>query len=467
MLGSELDGYWKTVVNSIRDGIMIVNTQGAIVSVNSAFEQITGYSRDVIIGKSCDTLQCDACIVSRDQGDDSWCALFRNHTIEQQKCTIIRNDGSLLHILKNGALLKDGANTVIGAVVTIADITDITEKEHQIEAYRRQLDPADHFQGIVGSSAPMHRVFEMIENAAGSSAPVIIYGESGTGKELVSRAIHALGLRKEKPFIKVNCAALTESLLESELFGHVRGAYTGAYKDRIGRFEKADKGDIFLDEIGDLPISTQTKLLRVLEEKVIERVGSSSSISTDVRIISATNQDLMQLVDRGAYRKDFYFRINVIPIFLPPLRERVEDIPLLADSFLKEMMLKANKQIRGISQEAIDLLMRHSWPGNVRELKGAFEYAQVTCHEDIIQPHHLPQTIVRSHPPDRTPARRKTFNTQHIEKIELLEALKQTDGNQSKAARILGVSRVTIWNRMKRYNIDAKRLIEVQNDTDR
>ncbi len=462
MIGRELDGYWKTVVDTIRDGIIIVNTHGAIVSVNRAFEEITGYSRDEIIGKTCDILQCDLCAETRAGGDEHWCALFRHGDAEQRKCQIRRKDGSFFQALKNGALLKDAEGSVIGAVGTIADISDIAEKENQIEAYRQQLRAEDHFHGIVGASARMHQVYDMIKNAASSNAPVIIYGESGTGKELVSRAIHNLGLRWNKPFIKVNCAALTESLLESELFGHVRGAYTGAYKDRVGRFEKANEGDIFLDEIGDLPISTQTKLLRVLEDKVIERVGSSSPIRTDVRIISATNQDLMKLVDRGEYRTDFYFRINVIPIFLPPLRQRVEDIPLLAESFLKKMILKNGKHIKGISKDTIEVLMNHSWPGNVRELRGAFEYALVTCHEELIQPHHLPQTIYTPQRQPGTSGKRNSFNMQEIEKRELLEVLKKTRGNQSKAAEIIGVSRVTVWNRMKRYGIDAKRLVAVR-----
>ncbi len=464
MIGRELDGYWKTVVDTIRDGIMIVNTNGTIVSVNQAFEKITGYTRDEIIGKPCEILECDICDAFQSEGVEKLCALFSQDETKHRKCRIRRKDGSYFQALKNGAILKDASDMVIGAVGTIADISDLAEKENQIEAYRQQLGSEDHFQGIVGGSARMHQVFDMIKNAATSHAPVIIYGESGTGKELVSRAIHNIGLRKEKPFIKVNCAALTESLLESELFGHVRGAYTGAYKDRIGRFEKANEGDIFLDEIGDLPISTQTKLLRVLEEKVIERVGSSSPIQTDVRIISATNQDLMQLVEKGAYRKDFYFRINVIPIFLPPLRDRLEDIPLLAESFLNKMILQNIKPIKKIGKDTIEALMDHSWPGNVRELKGAFEYALVTCHEDIILPHHLPETIYKARRTASSSSKRNSFNFQEIEKRELLEALQKTAGNQSKAAEILGISRVTVWNRMKRYGIDAKTLIEVRDN---
>jgi len=459
MTGRELDGYWKTVVNTLRDGIMIVNTRGAIVSVNRAFEQITGYNREELIGKSCEILRCDSCARARVEGGSFWCSLYMSEEAEQRKCLIQRKDGREIQTLKNAAILRDAEGNVIGAVETLADLSEITEKENQIEAFRRQLHSEDEFHGIVGSSAAMQQVFAMIENAAASDAPVIIYGESGTGKELVSRAIHEIGLRRTRPFVKVNCASLTESLLESELFGHVRGAYTGAYKDRVGRFELANKGDIFLDEIGDLPIPTQTKLLRVLEEKIVERVGSSTPITTDVRIISATNKDLLQLVEQGAYRKDFYFRINVIPIVLPPLRQRVDDIPLLAEKFFTKLRLKSGKEIAGISRETMEVLVNHSWPGNVRELKGAFEYAFVTCHDEMIQPFHLPETILRPKAAE-TGGKKKAFSLKEIEKQELLEVLARTGGNQSKAAEILGVSRVTVWNRMRRFGIDAKRTIE-------
>lgn len=458
MIGSELDSFWETVVNTIRDGIMIVNTGGAIVSVNQAFEKITGFSREEVVGKPCKILDCDVCQQDMETNHEHRCSVYLEGEAEQRKCRIRRKDGTLLHALKNTAILRDAGGNTIGTVGTITDLSEIIEKENQLEAFRRQLHYEDEFQGIVGSSAPMQQVFDMIENAAHSDAPVIIYGESGTGKELVSRAIHEIGLRKAQPFIKINCASLTESLLESELFGHVRGAYTGAYKDRVGRFEKANEGDLFLDEIGDLPMSTQIKLLRVLEEKVIERVGSSTPIPIDARIISATNQDLLKLVEQGRFRKDFYFRINVIPIFLPPLRNRSEDIPLLAESFFRKMRLKNDRAIDGIREDTMEILMRHHWPGNVRELKGALEYAFVTCHANMIQPNHLPETIFKQQKPQSAP-KRTAFNVQEIEKQELLEALDKTDGNQSKAAEILGVSRVTVWNRMKRFNIQAKRRV--------
>ena len=448
MAEEELDRYWKTVVNTIQDGIMILDTNGRIISVNEAFEIITGYSKDDIIGRTCDVLNCSLFAMAHQKKGSHWCVLFETGSMDRRKCTVVKKDGTLIHAVKNASILHDAEGKVIGAVETIADITEIIEKDNQIAAFRRELRSKDGFHGIIGVSHAMRQAFDLIENAAQSDVPVIIYGESGTGKELVSKAIHEISNRSKGAFVKVNCAALTESLLESELFGHVKGAYTGAYKDREGRFENAHGGNIFLDEIGDLRLSTQVKLLRVIEEKVIERVGDSESIPVDVRIISATNRNLVKLVEEGAMRNDFYFRINVIPITLPPLRERVEDIPLLAEFFFRKNQLKSGKNIQGIDNDAMNALMNYWWPGNVRELKSAFEYAFVTCHERTIKPHHLPLNITHKETAPKT-APKPTLNKEAIKKIELIDMLKKTNGNQSEAARILGVTRVTVWNRMK------------------
>jgi two-component system response regulator HydG len=337
----------------------------------------------------------------------------------------------------------------------------LIEKDTQIEAFRRELRTEDGFHGILGASAPMQQVFDLISNASQSDASVIIFGESGTGKELVAKAIHDTGTRRKKSFVKVNCAALTESLLESELFGHVKGAFTGAYRSREGRFEAAHGGDIFLDEIGDLPLSTQVKMLRVLEEKVVERVGDNRPIHIDVRIISATNRNLKQLVEQGDFREDLFYRINVIPIMVPPLRERVGDIPLLADSFFRRIQLKNDKKIMGISNDSMELLMSYAWPGNVRELKSAFEYAFVTCQELRIQPHHFPPTVTSAQSVAKT-IKKPVLSRTDMKKKQLIEALERTGGNQSRAADILGISRVTVWNRMKRFGITAQRRIDNQ-----
>ncbi|RLB43555.1 MAG: sigma-54-dependent Fis family transcriptional regulator [Deltaproteobacteria bacterium] len=457
MFKQNLNTYWETVVETIQDGIMIVDKKGTIVSVNSALEKIVGYDNSELVGSPCTILNCDLCEIARDTTTDHWCRLFRTGSVNMRKCVVQRKDGSFVHVIKNAALLKDNDGKVIGAVETITDITELVVKDFQIEAYKRELRAEDGFHGILGASAQMRKVFDLIENAAQSDAPVLILGESGSGKELVARAIHEIGPRKDKPYVKVNCAALNESLLESELFGHVKGAFTGAYRSRQGRFEAASGGDIFLDEIGDLPLSTQVKLLRVLEEKVIERVGDNRPIPVDVRIITATNRDLQDLVSKGAFRQDLFFRINVIPIHLPPLRERREDIPILAEAFFNHIRLKTGREITGITKEAMLLLINYPWPGNVRELKSAFEYAFVACQENLIQPYHFPPHIYNGEIPKRKSDKMFSLNKDKLKKQELIKALKQAKGNQSEAARILGVSRVTIWNRMKRYGINLSK----------
>jgi len=458
MLEQELNIYWKTVVNTIQDGIMIVDKSGTIVSVNNALEKITQYKKDEMIGKPCTIINCDICEFARNEKGDHWCRLFSDGELNTRRCALMRKDGSYIHVLKNASCLQDAAGEVIGAVETMTDITELIEKDTQIAAFRRELRTEDGFQGILGASPPMQQVFDLISNASQSDAPVIIFGESGTGKELIAKAIHDTGTRKQKPYVKVNCAALTESLLESELFGHVKGAFTGAYRSREGRFEAAQGGDIFLDEIGDLPLSTQVKMLRVLEEKIVERVGDNRPIHIDVRIISATNRNLKQLVDQGGFRQDLFYRINVIPITVPPLRERVGDIPLLAESFFRRIQLKNDKKIQGITREAMELLMTYTWPGNVRELKSAFEYAFVTCQESMIEPNHFPPTIYQGSKPLKT--KKKTpLNRAEMKKKQLIEALEKAEGNQSRAADLLGVSRVTVWNRMKRFGITANRKI--------
>jgi PAS domain S-box-containing protein len=462
MIEQELNKYWQTVVNTIQDGIMIVNTEGTLVSANKALEKITGYRREELIGKSCSVLNCNICEIVREENGSHWCRLFSQGELEMRRCVLMRKDGTTIHILKNASCLQDAEGKVIGAVETMTDITELVEKDTQIEAFRRELRSENIFHGIIGVSAPMQQVFDLIGNASHSDAPVIIYGESGTGKELVAKAIHDTGPRKNNPYVKVNCATLTESLLESELFGHVKGAFTGAYRSREGRFEAARGGDIFLDEIGDLPLSTQVKLLRVLEEKVIERVGDNRSIHIDVRIISATNRNLKQLVDRGVFREDLFYRINVIPVNVPPLRQRVVDIPLMVDSFFRRMQLKNEKKILGIANESMDLLMEYSWPGNVRELKSAFEYAFVTCREPMLQPYHFPPTIYQGPKPLKT-KKRMSLTRDETKKKELIEALVRVGGNQSRAAQILGVSRVTVWNRMKKYGIPSKSKFSPEN----
>jgi two-component system response regulator HydG len=460
MLASEHSHYWETVIETMMDGLMVVDPEGIIIAINKGMEQLTGYGRDELIGQGCSVLDCDTCISSRARGEDKHCELFKEGEVRRRKCSLRRKDGRPLYVLKNAAVLKDDSGNVIGGVETLTDLTEVVAKEKVISQLRRELGGKDGFHGIIGKSRIMGGVFDLIASAAQSEAPVVIYGESGTGKELVAAAIHRLGGRRKGPFVKVNCAALNESLLESELFGHVKGAFTGADRTRIGRFEAANGGDIFLDEIGDLPLSTQVKLLRVLQEKEIEKVGDQRPILIDVRIIAATNKNLKKLMEEERFREDLYYRIGVIPIHLPPLRERREDIPLLVEAFMHRLRLKTQKPITRIDKEALEHVVGYDWPGNVRELVNVIEYAFVLCPRGEILIEHLPAHVsgTASHGSSerRPPARKRLAGD---EKRQLLAALEKADGNKSEAARILGISRVTLWKRLKDYGVKVEKTV--------
>ena len=371
----------------------------------------------------------------------------------------MRKDGSYVPVFKNASLLKSADGTLLGAVETVTDLSEIYKRDEKIEQLSKLLDSDTTFHGLVGGSPVMQRVTAIIRKAAQSEAPVIIYGETGTGKDMVARAIHDLGKRRGGPYIQLNCAALNEALLESELFGHVKGAFTGAYTHRKGRFEAAGDGDIFLDEIGDIPLSIQVKLLRVLETKEFERVGEQQSIKADVRIITATNKDLDQLIAQGKFREDLYFRINTIPIHMPPLRDRPDDIPLLVDHFIQHLRRKSGKDISGPSPETMELFMNHRWPGNIRELRGALEYAFVLAEKGPLLPEHLPVKLIRSSGELRYLGDYPKESTSD-EKTALMEALVKCRGNQTQAARMLGVNRVTVWHRLRKHGIDIGELVK-------
>ena len=511
----ESSRFLREVINTINDGFFLVGPDGRILMANPALERLTGYEAGELVGQTCAILNCDACVRSRSLGGGHWCRLFDRKDEHRKRCTLVRRDGTAITVLKNAKVLKEDGR-VIAAVETITDITAVVEKDRRIEELSRLLGSDEGFAGMVGTSAAMQRVFRIIERAAESDAPVLVLGPSGTGKELAARAIHELGRRKNGAYVQLNCAALNEALLESELFGHVRGAFTGAVRDRQGRFEAAHGGDIFLDEIGDIPLPIQVKLLRVLETKRIERVGDNASREVDVRIIAATNRDLGRLVRAGRFREDLLFRINVIPIHLPPLADRREDIPLLAAHFLKGIRERDGRDVTGLTPEALRLLTAYGWPGNVRELRSALEYACVIAEGGRLGVEHLPQHIAGAawhpecaaagsaghaghdasgggrfgqhsglvgleaqggpaveegqgsalriggsggaatggqYPLGGRPAR------QERERAELVEALHAAGGNVSEAARLLGVHRGTVRNRMLRLGIDVRKAV--------
>ena len=459
MLEKTYGKYWQTVIDTMLEGLMLVDPDGKIVFVNTAFEQLTGYNKSEVEGKSCEILGCDTCFGTRKEGKDKYCALFKEGKVRRRKCIFQKKGGGQLHVLKNAAIIRDKTGKVVGGVENLTDLSPIVEKEEVILRLRKQLSNEDGFHGMLGKSAAMKRVFDLIASAAPSEAPVVIYGESGTGKELAAAAIHRLSGRHEGPFVKVNCAALNENLLESELFGHVKGAFTGADRTRVGRFEAASSGIIFLDEIGDLPLTTQTKLLRVLQEKEFERVGDNRPIMTDVRVLAATNKDLTRRMQEGLFREDLYYRINVIPIYLPPLRDRLDDIPLLTDTFIHKMNLKTEKTITGIAKEALDVFMRHNWPGNIRELINVIEYAFVLCPQGEISISHLPAQLLGHQPMHVQTSKSSYKRSTGGGRQELIEALQAAGGNKSEAARRLGISRVTLWKHIKKFGIQVDKHI--------
>jgi DNA-binding NtrC family response regulator len=327
--------------------------------------------------------------------------------------------------------------------------------QRENEALRTSLKEVSHFPDILGDSTPMRRVKELIETVAPTEATVLILGESGTGKELVAKAIHAASLRRFMPLVTVNCGALPEGLLESELFGHERGAFTGAQYRRKGKFELADGGSLFLDEIADISLKTQTDLLRVLEEKQICRVGGSRMIPVDFRVIAATNKDLSAMVADKSFREDLYYRVNVFQIPLPPLRERMEDLPVLADHFVGRAAQRVGKSVRLISRPALELLQNHPWPGNVRELQNAIERALVVTKGEELQASDF-SLEVRENKDDKE-ADRSTIPLSEVEKRHIESALHEHRWNISQCARLLGIDRATLYNKIKRYGLKQKK----------
>ena len=451
----ELGKYWKTIVDTLQDGLMVMDPEGNILALNPAAERLTGYSADELVGQNCRILNCTGCELYGRGAGENWCRLYVAGNVKAKKCLISKKDRRALHVVKNATVLRDSEGQMIGAVETFTDISEMVRQEQEILTLRKSCHLEQDHHGLLGESLPMQRLFELIENVARTDAPVLIHGQSGTGKELVARAIHEDSPRKNKPFIKVNCAALNENLLESELFGHEKGSYTGADRTRIGRFEAAHEGTIFLDEIGDIPPGIQVKLLRVLEEKEIERVGDHKPIPVDVRIISATNKDLESLIAQELFREDLYFRINVFPLKCPALSERLDDIHLIVQNFIERNAARSGKKIVGLTPEAMETLFTYPWPGNVRELRNAIEYAFVLCSGNWINKEHLPPKITANSKRPLTNHHRSSTSWEE-ERKKLLDTLRQVGGNQSEAARILGVSRVTIWKRIKKYGIDLE-----------
>ena len=442
-MGEESEGlaaekqYFDAVLDGMSDGVLVCDSALQVIKFNAAAEQITGWSRAEALASHCPEIfhgyLCGhGCVVERTAaGSDG---------VRDQEVMIQHRDGTGRLIVLTTSTVRGPAGTSLGVVAVFRDITELAR-------LRTELRGRAGFPDLVGRSPAMCALYEQIEDVASSEASVLLLGETGVGKELVAEAIHRASRRAAGPLIKVNCSALSEGLLESELFGHVRGAYTGALRDKVGRFELANGGSLFLDEIGELSPNLQVKLLRVLQEKEIERVGDARTISVDCRVIAVTNRDLRALVDRGGFREDLFYRLSVIPIRVPPLRERRADIPLLAEHFLTRIATQEGKPIEGFAPDAIDSLLEYRWPGNVRELENAIAFAVIKCRALRVGTGHLPPEI-RSTP--RTV--RGGANTLTRDAIEA--ALQKTGGNRLRAARALGVGRATFYRKVAELGID-------------
>lgn len=445
------------IIETMTDGLLLVNPSGKILYVNNALEDLLQYKRNELVGKSCELLECDSCARTKSRGRLRGCSLFTNGEEKDLRCSFRRKDGTVVTVLKNATTLRDETDTVVAAVENLTDLSSLEEKDRVINHLKRHLDHEEGFQGLIGGSEVMRKMFDLTRSAAHSDAPVIIYGESGTGKELVAAALHRLGARQGGPFVKVNCAAFNEELLEGELFGQARYGLSGSDSSVFSRLAGTNGGDLFLDEIGDMPLTLQVKLLHVLREHEIQRTADHP---LRIRIISSTNKNLPKLVKEGHFREDLYYRIGVIPIHLPPLRERKDDIPALVENFVGITSIKTGKKIRRVSKQALELIYQYNWPGNVRELINAIDYAFVLCPGDEILPEHLPVHFAAQLKMLNIPVVKSQLSKTEDERQRLIKALKASNGNKSEAARLMGVSRVTLWKYLKKYQIEVNRKIQ-------
>ena len=431
------------VLDSINEGVFTVDMDWRITSFNRAAERITQTSRSEALGKACcDVFHANMC--------EKNCALRQTfHTgkpVVNATAHIINRQGQRVPIRISTAILSDDDGKVIGGVETFQDLS-------QVEQLQKQLKNRYTFEDIVGRSPAMVRLFELLPQIADSSSTVLIEGPSGTGKELFARAIHNLSPRRKKRFVPVNCAALPDTLLESELFGHRAGAFTDAKRDKPGRFTLADGGTIFLDEIGDISPALQVRLLRVLQDRIVEPLGAVEPLQVNVRVVAATNRNLAKLVQSGRFRDDLYYRIRVIHLVLPALRQRREDIPLLTDHIVAKFNRLQGKDIAGVSVEAMARLMEHDFPGNVRELENIIEQAFVLCRGGIIERHHLPPELRMG--PHTSADTLSPMSLRTMEKLLISEILQRCSGNRKLAARDLGVDVSTLYRKIKAFGIDV------------
>jgi PAS domain S-box-containing protein len=449
--------FHQTILSCVADGVFTVDKDWRITSFNRAAERITGMPAEQAVGMRCsEVFHADIC----EQG----CAIRRTmdtgRNLIDVRARILNNRGQSLPISISTAVLRDDDGSVLGAVETFRDLS-------AIETLRREIQHQYTFEDIVGKSKAFQKIFSILPDIAESDSTVLIEGTSGSGKELLARAIHNLSPRRKHPYVVVNCGTLPPNLFESELFGYMKGAFTDAKHNKAGRVALAERGTVFFDEIGELPLSTQVKLLRLLQEREYEPLGGVKALRADVRVVAATNRKLLDMVSQDRFRDDLYFRLAVVRLSIPPLRERREDIPYLVEHFIERFNAKRGKQIAGVTPAVMAIFMRHEFPGNARELENLIEHGFVLCHEGLIDVRHLPEDVHhlcgdRDHRGEQaTGAVGEVMS--HLDRAEaeaVLTALRASNGRLTDTARLLGVSRSTLWRKMKKHGLNTEGLRE-------
>jgi two-component system response regulator AtoC len=437
------ESLFEAVLNTVSDAITVIDKDLKVIYQNEAVQQIYGTK----IGEKCYQAYrgrqepCENCIVLD---------VIKDGKPKRALRDIQLPNGNILWMEVFSGPFKDRDGTIIGAVEVVRNVTDQIRLSEECVTLRREMERQAQFNNIITQSKRMKAIFRLIERVASTMSSVLITGESGTGKELIARAIVLNSDRKDKPFVTINCGAIPENLLESELFGHVRGSFTGAIKDHRGLIEEAEGGSLFLDEVGEIPLPVQVKLLRFLQEGEIRRIGDTKVRKFDVRIISATNRNLEEAIRDGVFREDLFFRLNVIPIFLPPLRERKEDIPPLASHLLQRLCDAHSRNVTGISSQTLKIFMNYPWPGNVREMENVIEYAlHLTDEGNPIRPDQLPPKLLAN--PDATWSPKDFVSIDEYTKQSII--VLQTEHSEEQIAGILGISRKNLWEKRKRWNL--------------
>ena len=445
----------EIILDCISDGVITIDLQKRVTFLNRAMRTLLGYEHEPMDN----LLACDVLVQSNICSSQE-CALERalcGERVSNYEALVRRRDGVLVPVSINTDFLRNEEGQLIGLIEVIRDISisqELTAKVTEVNELKHRLGEQSKFENMVGRSQCMQEIFSKLPAIAASKTSVLISGESGTGKELIAYALHANSPRRQEPFVVVNCSSLSEGVLESEIFGHVKGAFTGAYVDKPGRFELANHGTVFLDEIGEISLPTQVKLLRVLEKGEFERVGANQTNRVDVRIVAATNRNLLQSVKEGTFREDLYYRIRVFPIELPPLRDRMEDLPLLLNHFVEKFNRVMGKDVRQVTSECLAALERYHFPGNIRELQNIVEHAFVCCEGQVLEFENLPPDI-QLHSRTST-SRRGLESLEAIEGEVIQQVLQKTGWRYNEASRRLGVSRSTLWRKIKQFGISSK-----------